>query len=66
MTNSREILSRYVKVDSWSEERLVAAMKEYAKAAIDEILSDPSMIYTLHDEAYYNYEMFDKFKKQLV
>lgn len=41
---------------------------EFAKEVIDEILNDPSMIY--HDEAYgeeafYDYEKFDEFKKSL-
>lgn len=57
--------------DDWYEENVVAAMKEYGKEILDEIMSDPSMIYIdrsdrgrCDDEAVYSYEAFEKFKEK--
>lgn len=49
-----------------SKEECDAIAIQYAKYVVDQILSDPSMIYTEDKwEALYNYAAFDEFKNNL-
>lgn len=65
-TAAQVLLGYKLKHDSnYTDATVMLAMKEYAKEVINDILTQPEMIYETPEGAFYNYDLFEAYKKNL-